>query len=392
MAVKKHLVSRWGFIISLFDVQVCFIPYYIIECDMEKLPERIRIKDIARLAGVSVGTVDRVLHGRAGVSPKSRESVEAVLQQLDYQPNMYASALATNKKYLFAYILPKHDEGSYWCDIEKGLNHAVRTYNDFHISIAPFYYDPYIPETFEECSKGVVDLSPDGVVLSPSTPEKTFSLTKELKRKGIPFVFVDSNMPDLEPLAFYGQRSVQSGYFAGSMLMLLARDEQEVVIFRHIHAKNEAKIMNQQRSREVGFKTYMTKFFPNCKILELDIDVELSPNQVDNLLDKLFIQHPNVKYGLTFNSKVGIFGEYVERRKRTDFHLLGYDLLDKNVQCLKNGSVHFLIAQQPFTQGFCSIDGLCKHLIFRKEIKQLNYMPIELLTADNIDYYVDKQE
>ena len=164
---------------------------------MEKLPERIRIKDIARLAGVSVGTVDRGLHGRAGVSPKSRESVEAVLQQLDYQPNMYASALATNKKYLFAYILPKHDEGSYWCDIEKGLNYAVRTYNDFHISIAPFYYDPYIPETFEECSKGVVDLSPDGVVLSPSTPEKTFSLTKELKRKGIPFVFFDSNMPDL---------------------------------------------------------------------------------------------------------------------------------------------------------------------------------------------------
>ena len=33
---------------------------------MNKLPERIRIKDIARLADVSVGTVDRVLHGRSG--------------------------------------------------------------------------------------------------------------------------------------------------------------------------------------------------------------------------------------------------------------------------------------------------------------------------------------
>ena len=57
---------------------------------MNKLPERIRIKDIARLADVSVGTVDRVLHGRTGVSETSRKRVEEILKQLDYQPNMYA--------------------------------------------------------------------------------------------------------------------------------------------------------------------------------------------------------------------------------------------------------------------------------------------------------------
>lgn len=69
---------------------------------MNKLPERIRIKDIARLADVSVGTVDRVLHGRTGVSEASRKRVEEILKQLDYQPNMYASALASNKKYLLS--------------------------------------------------------------------------------------------------------------------------------------------------------------------------------------------------------------------------------------------------------------------------------------------------
>ena len=47
---------------------------------MNKLPERIRIKDIARLADVSVGTVDRVLHGRTGVSEASRKRVEEILK------------------------------------------------------------------------------------------------------------------------------------------------------------------------------------------------------------------------------------------------------------------------------------------------------------------------
>lgn len=60
-------------------------------------PERIRIKDIAKMADVSVGTVDRVLHGRSGVSEASRKRVEEILEKLNYQPNMYASALASNK-------------------------------------------------------------------------------------------------------------------------------------------------------------------------------------------------------------------------------------------------------------------------------------------------------
>lgn len=60
-------------------------------------PERIRIKDIAKMADVSVGTVDRVIHGRSGVSEASRKRVEEILEKLNYQPNMYASALASNK-------------------------------------------------------------------------------------------------------------------------------------------------------------------------------------------------------------------------------------------------------------------------------------------------------
>ncbi len=101
---------------------------------MNKLPERIRIKDIARLADVSVGTVDRVLHGRTGVSEASRKRVEEILKQLDYQPNMYASALASNKKYLFVCLLPQHKEGDYWTDVELGMKRAVET---FLISTSP---------------------------------------------------------------------------------------------------------------------------------------------------------------------------------------------------------------------------------------------------------------
>lgn len=48
------------------------------------------IKDIARMAGVSAGTVDRVLHNRGDVSAASREKVQKVLDEIDYHPNMFA--------------------------------------------------------------------------------------------------------------------------------------------------------------------------------------------------------------------------------------------------------------------------------------------------------------
>ena len=357
---------------------------------MENL-ERIRIKDIARMAEVSVGTVDRVLHGRHGVSESSRQRVEEILKKLNYRPNVYASALASNKKYSIIYILPEHEEGSYWSYIEKGIRQASESFTDFHLSIHPLYYNPYTPDSFDACIQKVMAQNPDGVIISPTLPEKTFSLVGELNQAGIPFVFVDSNIAELKPLAFFGQDSVQSGYFAGSMLMPLTNQKEQMVIFRYIHSE-KTKLMNQQQYREKGFRKYISEYYPDCQIFELDIDVKLSSQEIDTLLDHFFTEHPHIQCGLTFNSQVGILGEYLERRAIKDFHLVGYDLLDRIVKCLKNGSVRFLIAQQPIRQGYNSIDELSRHLIFKKEVRQLNYMPIDLLTADNVDYYPDIME
>ena len=82
--------------------------------------EIITIKDIAAHAGVSTGTVDRVLHNRPNVSKTALEKVNKALEELDYRPNMYASALAYNKEYTFYCVLPKHEQDAYWDEIEEG--------------------------------------------------------------------------------------------------------------------------------------------------------------------------------------------------------------------------------------------------------------------------------
>ncbi|MEG0455900.1 MAG: transcriptional regulator, partial [Bacteroides sp.] len=123
--------------------------------------------------------------------------------------------------------------------------------------------------------------------------------------------------------------------------------------------------------------------------LELDLHAERD-NKDSLMLDEFFRQHPTINSGITFNSKAYILGEYLQAHQREGFNLIGYDLLERNVTCLKQGSISFLLAQQPELQGFNGIKTLCDHLIFKKEVTHVNYMPIDLLTVETIDYYSNK--
>lgn len=347
--------------------------------------DRIRIKDIAKLAKLSVGTVDRVIHDRNGVSEASRKRVEEILKQLDYQPNMYASALASNKKYNFTCLLPQHEKGEYWTDVEMGIDNARKTYSDFNINIHIYYYDPYDYDSFTATSKEVLKQNPDGVIVAPTIQQNTLPFIHELNRRDTPYVFIDSDIPEELALSFFGQNSHCSGYFAARILMLLAgTGTHEIVIFRKI---NEGIIgSNQQERREVGFREYMRQNHPDCIIWEMDLHAR-QDGKDEPMLDKFFERHPNVKNGITFNSKVYIIGEYLQKHGMTDFNLMGYDLITRNVNCLKQGSVFFLIAQQPTLQGFNSIKTLCDHLILKKRVARTNFMPIDLLTKESIDFY-----
>lgn len=353
------------------------------------MPERVRIKDIAKLANVSVGTVDRVLHGRNGVSESSKKKVEEILKQLNYQPNMYASALATNKKYRFACILPRHTKGEYWEAVEFGIKKAVSNFSDFHITLSIVYYDQYDFISFLSAGHEVLSMEPDGIVLSPTSAEITIGYVNEIKRHDIPYVFIDSTINGLQPLAFFGQNSDRSGYFAARIAMLLAERPSKIVIFRQI---TDGKLgSNQQENREKGFRRFMKENYPCCKIMELNLSAK-DPNKDKPLMDDFFILNPDVECGITFNSKVYVIGEYLLSNKIRNFKLVGYDLLDRNIKCLREGSVNFLIAQQPITQGYKSVESLCNHLIFKKDVKRYNYMPITLLNMDNLDFYLDSDK
>lgn len=64
------------------------------------------IRDVARLAGVSAMTVSRVINEQPGVSPETRQRIDAAIAELDYAPSKVASSLISSKTGLLGMILP----------------------------------------------------------------------------------------------------------------------------------------------------------------------------------------------------------------------------------------------------------------------------------------------
>ena len=347
--------------------------------------DKIRIKDIAERSGVSVGTVDRVLHDRPNVSSEARKKVEKALAEMNYQPNMYASALAYNKSYTFYLLIPKHESEAYWEEIEEGAKKAMESRRDFHINVKIIYYHRFDDKSFCEQYQLCLDSNPDGVVIVPVDLDITRQFTDILHERNIPFILLDSYMPDLKPLSFYGQDSFSSGYFAAKMLMLIAYKEKEIMLMKL--TKDGKVISKQQANREVGFRHYMLDHFPNTQIIDLELPVEGTKKQYNSILENFFQENPGVHHCITLGSKAHITGEFLLRTNRRNVQIMGYDMVGKNAECLRQGSISFLIAQHAYQQGYSCIDALFHAIVLKKKVEPVNYMPIELLTKENVEFY-----
>ena len=347
--------------------------------------QKIRIKDIAERAGVSVGTVDRVLHNRPNVSAPARQRVEQALKEMEYKPNAYASALAYNREYTFYFLMPIHASEAYWEEIEEGARRACEALRDFHVDVKMLYYQRFDDDTFLEASKECLLHSPEGVIIVPAQLEITRQFTDQLHEREIPFVLLDSYMPDLRPLSFYGQDSFSSGFFAAKMLMLIARESKEIMVMKQM--VNGRVASKQQDNREVGFRHYMHDHFPQVAINVVNLPLEEERATYDAILESYFKSHPKTHHCITFCSKAHIVGDFLLRTNRRNIQIMGYDMVQKNANCLREGSISFLIAQHAFMQGYYCVDALFKAIALKKKVPPVNYMPIEILSKENVDFY-----
>lgn len=350
------------------------------------MKKRIRIKDLAGLAGVSAGTVDRVIHNRGEVNPETRLRIEELIKKSGYTPNLIAKSLATRKTWRIAVVLPEGaGNNPYWdmplAGIRKGAV-EVHDYNT-HTEIHLFNLDRV--ESFSEQMDAALDSHPDGIVFAPVFRDSGLMYVKRMESSGIPYVFLDSRIDDTHPLTCFGQNTLKSGYLAARLMYYGIRNDSTILI---LNLARPDGIIHHLIRREKGFKSFINPYIRNkqIRIKSLNIDITRQDEPWWSL-DQAFSRYPDTAGIFVTNSRASLVAGYLEDHHKNDFLLIGYDITEANARHLKKGTIDFLLSQKPEDQGYQSIVTLYRYLALKQTPPKVRYSPIDIITRENIAFY-----
>lgn len=347
---------------------------------------RVTIKDIAQRAGVSTGTVDRILHGRGNVSAKAREKVEKAMGELQYEPNIFASALAYNRTVRIKALLPEYQHDPYWALPKSGIEHAGIAVRHFGVHIETDYYPASEPVKFLEIALGLLDDLPDAFLIAPLFLEESKAILRECAARKIPVALVNTDLEDEPALCYVGQDSYHSGVLAGKLLRLVLQPDDQVAV---LNLDKEIVRARHLLEKERGFRDYFLQH-PDWKgeILRLDFEGFEHPAYLKAFLEQAFAENPGLRGLFVTNSRSYRVLDAMGPQTPPGLRIVGFDLLPPNLRYLKEERIAFLINQNPVQQGHQAVMAIVDYLIFRKKVERVQYLPLDIVVAENASYYI----
>ncbi|PTN06283.1 LacI family DNA-binding transcriptional regulator [Mangrovibacterium marinum] len=346
-----------------------------------------RIKDIAERAKVSTGTVDRVLHNRGRVSEDVKQRVLAIVKELNYEPNILAQALKSSRKFTLAALTPDPKADEYWEAPMQGIEQAEHDHRQFGLEVKIHTFNPADQNSFKDTISKIDKNSYDGILLAPIFGTESLSYMSEWKSAGIPFCLFNTHIPDYEPLTYIGQDSYQSGILAAK---LLHYGHPAPTTFVVAHVDEDLKNSPHLIRKEIGF----TDYFQQANLSDFNI-VKLELNDRNNKaafygqLERFLAEHPDTSGIFVTNSRAFHIAAFLEEKQLGHIRLIGYDLLPQNIDYLNADRINFIINQNPFSQGYFGIKTLADFLIFKIKPAAIKYLPLDLITKENLRYYLN---
>ena len=343
------------------------------------------VKEIARRANVSIGTVDRVLHNRTGVSKVTKNKILAIMKDLDYQPNILARRLASKKVLRFASLIPAvSSETKFWDAPIKGIEMAEAEIKQFGIVIDKYFYDQNDKQSFVKQTKNILKTEVDGILVAPIFIEESLAFSKLCNLKKIPQVFINSDIPNEARLSYIGPDLFQSGHLSAHMVNYLIKKNDKILI---VNISKEIDSYHHLLRKEEGFISYFKNHEKKPTIIKTDITPNTDYKSIAAKLTEILAENTDVKAIFVTNSRVFSVAQFLEKTGLQHIFLVGYDFLPESITHLKNGVIDFLICQKPQEQAYKGIMALYQNVVLSGEVEPTYYMPIDIITKENYKSY-----
>lgn len=340
------------------------------------------IKDIAQKAGVSIGTVDRVLHDRGMVNPETKARILHVMKELDYHPNYAAQGLAVRKKKLkLCFVIPDSKNHPFYLDIKKAAFKKADELKQYGVNVI-FKELTEIPSkqfsSYTDLFSKEEEL--DGIVLPGSLKLNETSFFTDLERKKIPYVFYNGLSETNNYLAYIGCNYIDAGKLAAGLSALLGSEAARVCIY-----SEGVDGIPSHTDRIEGFRQEAGSRYPDMKILDVR---PISPNQIDNFLSaqEMFASFPDVNIVYVVNpADYGICEAISRADTNHQVRIITNDLVACQIPMIDQGIISATICQEPDKQGSLPLDILFRYLAYGTVPKdKICYTNLSIHIAQNL--------
>lgn len=304
----------------------------------------VTVKQIAELAGVSRGTVDRALNGRGNVRPEVEKRILEIAVEMGYTPNRAGKALAYQRKNLSFGIVVNAEGNEFFDEVLRGAQTAVDEYADFGITLRiaggrGYDVEQQLSQLDEMLAAGV-----SGIAISPINVPAIEEKINQMIDAGVSILTVNSDIENTKRLCYVGCNYYQSGVTAAGMLRLMRPEGVRAGIIT-----GSIRMLGHNR-RMKGFSDAVKKM-PDSMVS--DVDESLDEHDVAyRAARQMLISHPEINT-LYFAAAGAVGGmQAAIDLGRTDLSVIACDDTDEIRSMMEQGMIHATICQEPFRQGY----------------------------------------
>jgi LacI family transcriptional regulator len=349
---------------------------------MNSAPKTAGIKDIAKALGISIGTVDRALHERSGVSLKTKARVLQMAEQLGYKPNLAAQALKLNRRLEIAVVLPK--QISHFFDpLRAGIRSAADATVGMHVNVTFHEYPRMGQGDLELLEERLKDRC-DGIIFTPGNPRRLDPIIRRLASQGTAMLCVASDAPASARMGLVSAHAYTSGAIAAELLAFrLPRKTHVATITGELITLDHAEKLR-------GFAATLAMIAPQLSLLPA---VESHERPKEAYRQTIALLHGETKpqglYISTANS-IPVLKALEEEGLLGKIQVVATDLFQELVPLIETGKVLATLYQRPFTQGKVAFESLVAYLLEEKKTSPMIRLAPHIIFRSNLPLFADR--
>lgn len=339
----------------------------------------VTIRDIARAAGVSRGTVDRVLNNRGGVRPELERKIRRMILELDYRPNRAGKVLAALKKPIKIGCFLPGAGNPFFDAVIRGFRQAEQELSDFGVSLEITLVKGFDPGTHIRALNGLAEKNIAALCAATVDVPEVQKAVNGIIASGIPVAAVNSDLSGTGRLFYVGCDYAESGRTAAGIFNMARNGPLNLLV-----ATGSLSMRGHVQRIEA-----LTGELESC-------GAEFSIRQVIETGDDTGVAYRRTAEAL--KNIAGITGVYITSggtegacRAVCEAGLAGkipvvcFDDIPATRHFLREGTITATICQEPFQQGYRSVMMLFDYLMNGRAPKDdLNFTDTVIKIRQNL--------